>query len=68
VKEHESLVATLKRGDKVVTGSGLHGRVAEVREHTFLIEIARDTKIVVDRDAVRRKVVAADANADPKEK
>jgi preprotein translocase subunit YajC len=68
VKSHETLVSGLKRGDKIVTGSGLHGRVGEVREHTFLLEIAKDTKVVVDRDAIRRKVVAADANSEPKDK
>ena len=68
VKAHEELVAGLKKGDKVVTGSGLHGRIGEVREHTFLLEVAKDTKVIVDRDAVRRKVVSAEANSEPKEK
>lgn len=54
--EHAKLVASLQRGDRVVTTSGIHARVQEARGDTLLLEIATNTVITVDRDVVRRKI------------
>ena len=32
-KEHDDFVKGLKRGEQVVTASGLYGRIAELRDH-----------------------------------
>lgn len=42
----------IKVGDKVVTAGGIHGKVKEVKETTFTIEIAEDTKIVIEKSSV----------------
>jgi len=51
-KEHQKLVAALKTGDKVVTNSGIHGIVANVKEQTVLIKVADNVKLEFDRSAV----------------
>lgn len=61
-KEHENLLASLKKGDQVVTSSGLHGRVHEVKGETVIVEIADKVRITIDRVAVKRKL-GADAAA-----
>jgi preprotein translocase subunit YajC len=48
-KEHQELIKNLKRNDDVVTGGGLHGRVAEVGEDTVVLEIAPKVRVRVDR-------------------
>ena len=42
----------LKAGDKVVTNGGIYGRVREVKDTTFMIEVAPNITIKVDRNSV----------------
>lgn len=42
----------IKTGDKVVTAGGIHGRVKEVKDATFVIEIAEGVKIQVEKNSV----------------
>jgi preprotein translocase subunit YajC len=51
-KAHEKLVASVKTGDKVVTSSGIHGIVANVKEKTVLLKVADNVKIEFDRGSV----------------
>ena len=51
-KQHQQLLANLKTGDKVVTSSGIHGLIANVKETTFLLKIADNVKIEIDKSAV----------------
>ena len=51
-KEHQRLLSDLKTGDKVVTTSGIHGLIANVKETTFLVKIADNVKIEVDKNAI----------------
>ena len=53
-REHQSLVSGLKKGDQVVTGSGIHGRVAAVEERVLSLEVAKGVKIRIDKDKVSR--------------
>ena len=51
-KEQKLYVNELKKGDKVVTTSGMHGKIAEVADATFLIETEGGHKIRFDKSAV----------------
>jgi len=42
----------LKKGDKIVTIGGIHGRISEVEETSFLIEIDEGVKIRVEKAAI----------------
>jgi preprotein translocase subunit YajC len=52
-REHEQLVAALKRNDQVVMASGIHGRVASLGEKTVSVEIAPRVQVLVDRTAIQ---------------
>jgi preprotein translocase subunit YajC len=54
-KEFES---ALKVGDKIVTKSGLHGKVAELAETTVVIETMAG-KIKMERSAISLEMSAA---------
>jgi preprotein translocase subunit YajC len=56
-REHDKLLASLARGDRVVTASGLHGVIANVADDTVHLEIADRVKIVVDKSTVARRQV-----------
>jgi preprotein translocase subunit YajC len=51
-KEHAKLVAALKTGDKVVTNSGIHGIIANVKEQTVIVKVADNVKLEFDRAAI----------------
>ena len=52
-KELSSLVSTLKTGDKVVTSSGIHGIISNVKEgSTLILKIADNVKIELDKSAI----------------
>ena len=51
-KQHQQLLANLKTGDKVVTSSGIHGLIANVKETTFLLKIADNVKIEIDKSSI----------------
>jgi preprotein translocase subunit YajC len=51
-KAHEKLVSAIKTGDKVVTSSGIHGIVANVKDKTILLKVADNVKIEFDRGSV----------------
>lgn len=49
---HESMVATLKVGDKVVTIGGIHGTIKGMLENTVEIEVAPETVLTFNKSAV----------------
>lgn len=42
----------IKVGDKVVSAGGIYGKVREIGETTFVLEIAKDVKITIDKGSV----------------
>ncbi len=51
-KEQTARMAALQASDKVVTTSGIHGIVHNVKEHTVVIKVAEGTMIEFDKAAV----------------
>jgi preprotein translocase subunit YajC len=51
-KEHKALLDAVKKGDRVVTTSGIHGTVSEVEDTTILIQIADNTRVKFDKASV----------------
>lgn len=51
-KEQQRLIAALKTGDRVVTASGIHGLIANVKERTVILKIADNVKIEVEKSAI----------------
>lgn len=47
---------SLKKGDKVVTIGGVHGKIAEVQDKTFMLEIADNLKVKVEKSAISADV------------
>ncbi|HYR58157.1 MAG TPA: preprotein translocase subunit YajC [Chthoniobacteraceae bacterium] len=52
-KDLDSLVSSLKTGDKVVTNSGIHGIISNVKEgKTLSLKIADNVKIEIEKSAI----------------
>jgi len=60
-KQMSNFRDNLKRGDKIVTIGGIHGKITDVQEGTFIIEVEDGTKLRIEKAAV-----AIDPNAHAK--
>ena len=54
-KKHTRMLEQIKRGDRVVLGAGIHGIVSNVKEQTFLVKVAENTELEIDKSAVSYK-------------
>jgi preprotein translocase subunit YajC len=63
-RDREQMLTALKRGDRVVTNSGLHGTVTNLSEHTITLRVADQVKLEFDRAAVGRIVTAGTPEKD----
>ena len=52
-KEHKAMIAALEKGTEVVTAGGIVGRITKLGEGYVTLEIADNTEIVVQRQAVQ---------------
>jgi preprotein translocase subunit YajC len=55
LKEHQAMVAALRRGDEIVTSGGIVGRVVRVKEseNEIEVEIASNVTVRVVRSTVQ---------------
>lgn len=52
VKQHQASIAAVKKGDDVVTGGGIRGRVTKVTDDEAEVEIAQGVKIRVVKSTI----------------
>ena len=48
-KDHRQMLSNLKKGDRVVTSGGIHGRITGMDESTLTVEIAEKVRVKVTR-------------------
>jgi len=51
-KDQKKFTEEIKKGDYVVTIGGMHGRIAEVEDDTFILEVERGARIKFSKSAV----------------
>ncbi|MFC5284851.1 preprotein translocase subunit YajC [Pedobacter alpinus] len=51
-KDHKKFIAELKKGDKIITTAGIHGKIADMNDTTILVETEGGGKIRFDKAAV----------------
>ena len=57
-KQEKEFESTLKVGDKIITKSGLHGKVSELADTTVVIE-TMSGKLKMERSAISMEMSAA---------
>jgi len=57
-KEQAALAASVKTGDRVVTASGIHGMVSNVKDRTVIVKVAENVKIEMEKSAITTVVKA----------
>ncbi|RLC25541.1 MAG: preprotein translocase subunit YajC [Deltaproteobacteria bacterium] len=48
-KQHREMISALKKGDRVVTSGGIHGRITSADDNTVTVEIADRVRIKINR-------------------
>ncbi len=58
----------IKAGDRIVTAGGIYGKVRTVNDTTFVVEIAKDVKITIDKGSVYPSAEQAASDAQNEQK
>src|SRR6476661_1139128 len=56
VKEHQAAINAVKKGDEVITGGGIRGRVTKVTDDEAEVEIAQGVKIRVIKSTINNVI------------
>lgn len=51
-KQERAFKDSIVKGDKIVTIGGVHGKVVEVNDTTFMLEIADNVRVRLEKSAV----------------
>ncbi|WP_319587143.1 preprotein translocase subunit YajC [uncultured Desulfobulbus sp.] len=64
-KEHQNYLSNLKKGDKVITGGGIHGQITGITDSVVTLEIAENVRIKVNRAAIAGSAAEAEKQQTP---
>ena len=67
-KAHDEMLASISRGDTVVTAGGFFGVVREMLDDSYIIELDAGVKARILKSSVSAKITAGAAEAKPKKK
>jgi preprotein translocase subunit YajC len=51
-EQQQKLMASIKTGDRVVTNSGIHGLISNVKDTTVIVKVADNVKIEMEKSAI----------------
>ncbi|MCI5056579.1 MAG: preprotein translocase subunit YajC [Flavobacteriales bacterium] len=51
-KTQKSFRSDLKKGDKIVTIGGIHGKIVDVKDNTLTVQIDANSKLKIEKSAV----------------
>jgi len=57
-KEVKLFRENLKKGDKIITIGGIHGKIVEIGERTFIIEVEGQNRLKIEKHAVAQNAVS----------
>ena len=54
-KEHRKMLANLNKNDEVVTSSGIHGTIINVKDKSVILRIDENVKIEIEKNCISYK-------------
>jgi len=51
-KNHQKMLGNLNKNDEVVTASGIHGTIVNVKEKTIILRIDENVKIELEKNCI----------------
>ena len=65
-RKHDDMLGSIRRGDQVVSAGGFFGTVKEVKDDSFIVEIAEGVKVRVLKGSISMKRTSEDEAAQAK--
>jgi len=65
-KEHKAYLNDLKKGEKIITSGGIHGRITSLTDSTVTVEIAENVRVKVTRASIAGSAAALESQAPAK--
>lgn len=62
-KEHQSMLSSLKKGDRIVTTGGLIGRISGITDRLVTLEVAEKVRVQVLRAQVQGLEVSGESSS-----
>lgn len=50
--EHKKMIASLKKNDEVITNGGIHGTIANVKDHTVTLKVDDNVKLEIQKNCI----------------
>ena len=66
-KEHQEMLNSLKKGDRIITGGGMYARIISVDDSTLSVEIADKIRVKVSRATIAGVVTKGQAEKNDKD-
>ncbi len=54
-KEHQKMLESLKKGDRVITNAGIHGTIVDMDGSTVTLQVSDNCKIQFEKAAIAAK-------------
>jgi len=54
-RKHEDMLAAIRNGDVIVTAGGFYGTVRDVKDDSFIVEIADGVKVRILKGSIQMK-------------
>ena len=51
-KQHQSMISSLKGGERIITAGGIYGTVTRVMDDRFVIQVDGNTKIEITKGSI----------------
>ena len=67
-KQHEEMLAAIKKGDKIITGGGIYATVVKAEDDILTVKIADGIEIKVSRMSVRETLEGETMKPTPEKK
>jgi preprotein translocase subunit YajC len=55
-KQHQKMLSNLNKNDEVVTSSGIHGTIVNVKDKTIILRIDENVKIEIEKNCIAYKI------------
>jgi preprotein translocase subunit YajC len=55
-RQHQDMIAAVRKGDRIVTNGGIYGTIADVKEHIIVLRIAENVKIELIKSAIAQVI------------
>jgi len=62
-KEQKKYRENIKKGDRIVTIGGVHGKIVDVKETTFIIEVEGGGRLKIEKVAVSTDYIVKDTDS-----